>query len=567
MDQFKTIRWLIYARKSEDDRDKQVQSIGSQIGELQLLRKRLGGLNVIDIIREEQSAKEPGRPRFNAMIKRIKRGEADGILIWAYHRLSRNPVDDGTIQWLLQQGTLKAIKTIDRVYLPGDNALLLRIEGGTANQFILDLRKNVLRGLKQKLEKGWMPGKAVLGYLNTKTEKTGENYIIKDPERFDILRRSWDMMLTAKYLPSQILNVMNNEWGLRTRKTKREGGKALSRSGLYRIFSDPFYAGLFRYNGKLHQGQHEPMITIDEFDRVQVLLGKYGRPRPQKHVFKYTGIMKCGVCGSAITATKKKKVLKTTGELKTYTFYHCTKNKKSEVPCNQSRNLPESQLEEMILEELNKNTITKELKDMALEIIQTEDMNTSAEIKKIHRSQQNALESTQRELENLTSLRIRDLITDDEFIAHKKQLGNKITILKQKEIESHNNVVDWQKYLSEAFQFAHHGAENFKKGTEKEKKDLFITLGQNHTLKDGKLFIDKAKWLETIKKSCDEMEDGIKPSEPRNTTTAQSQNASFAMMRPRMLTLVEEVRTTLPKDLPEELSFREMNKYILSQAA
>jgi hypothetical protein len=44
--------------------------------------------------------------------------------------------------------------------------------------------------------------------------------------------------------------------------------------------------------------------------------------------FAYTGFIKCGECGSAITAVEKTKTIKTTGERKTYIYYHCTKRKK-----------------------------------------------------------------------------------------------------------------------------------------------------------------------------------------------------------------------------------------------
>jgi site-specific DNA recombinase len=543
MEVYKGIKWFIYARKSEDDRDKQVQSIEGQVQELHNLQNKMGGLKIIDIIKEEESAKGPGREKFNNMIRRIKRGESNGLLIWAYHRLSRNPVDDGTIQWLLQNGTLKAIKTIDRVYLPGDNALLLRIEGGTANQFILDLQRNVLRGLKQKIEKGWKPGKAPLGYLNTKTEANGDNYIIKDPERFALMRKAWDMMLTGKYTPSQILEVMNTEWGVRTIKTKREGGKPLSRSSLYRIFSDVFYTGLFTYNGQLHEGKHEPMITLDEFDRVQLLLGKEGRPRPKKHIFTYTGIMTCAVCGSAVTASEKTKLLKTTGEMKTYVFYHCTKRKKSAIPCNQYRNLPVKQLEELILEELQQCTISKEFRDWAMEIIESENNDIKEAIINIQTSQQRALESTEHELENLTSLRVRDLINDDEFLKHKKAFQEKLIILKQKISETSHNTKGWQEYLSGIFDFSSNVVNRFKKGTEEEKKDILFSLGWNHSLKDGKLFVCKAKWLEPIKKVHDAVDAEICRLELRNKLTVYERNDVFSSFRPLLLALVDDVRT------------------------
>jgi DNA invertase Pin-like site-specific DNA recombinase len=54
------------------------------------------------------------------MIKRIKKGEATKIITWKLDRLSRNPVDSGTIQYMLQTGELDNIITIDRAYTDVD---------------------------------------------------------------------------------------------------------------------------------------------------------------------------------------------------------------------------------------------------------------------------------------------------------------------------------------------------------------------------------------------------------------------------------------------------------------
>jgi len=59
----------------------------------------------------------------------------------------------------------------------------------------------------------------------------------------------------------------------------------------YWIFRNPFYTGRFEYprkSGNWHQGTYEPMITLEEYDRVQVILGKRGNPRPKCHIFEFT---------------------------------------------------------------------------------------------------------------------------------------------------------------------------------------------------------------------------------------------------------------------------------------
>jgi hypothetical protein len=44
------------------------------------------------------------------------------------------------------------------------------------------------------------------------------------------------------------------------------------------------------------------MITLEEFDRVQILLGSPGRAKPKRHEFAFTGLIRCGACGGSVTA-------------------------------------------------------------------------------------------------------------------------------------------------------------------------------------------------------------------------------------------------------------------------
>ena len=74
-------KFFLYARKSTDVEDKQVLSIEAQITELRAFAKQ-NNLNIVDTFIEKQSAKIPGRPIFGEVMKRIEKGEANGILAW-----------------------------------------------------------------------------------------------------------------------------------------------------------------------------------------------------------------------------------------------------------------------------------------------------------------------------------------------------------------------------------------------------------------------------------------------------------------------------------------------------
>lgn len=489
------IKYFLYARKSSESEDRQVQSIDDQTNRLKILATDLK-LNIKEILVESKSAKKPNnRPIFDEMLKRIENGEANGILCWAINRLSRNPIDSGKIQWLLQQGGLNSIQTIDRQYLPDDNVLLFNVESGVANQFILDLSKSVKRGIQSKLEKGWRPGSVTIGYQNELFNHT----IIKDPERFNLIRRAWDYMLTGSYTVPKILDTLNNEWGFLMAKKRRSGGTPMGQSTLYHVFNNLFYAGIIVHNGKEYKGQHEPMITLEEYEQVQILLGRKGKPRPKKHEFAFTGLMRCGECGCLFTAENKTKLIKKTGKIKHYTFYHCTRRKK-DIDCPQRKCVPVEILEKQIEEEIEKYTILPEFRDWALEALNKKNDTEIEDRSKIYEQQHKALEDNQKQLDTLTQMRFRNQIDDEMFDRQSKEIKTRIAKLKENTQETEARAERWLELTVKTFNFATYARQKFinPNSSLQDKKEILMALGSNPIIKDGKLSILAEDWFQVI---------------------------------------------------------------------
>ena len=522
------IKYFLYARKSSESEDRQVQSIDDQVNRLKQLAKDLD-LDIKKIYTEAKSAKKPNnRPLFDEMIQRIENGDADGILCWQINRLSRNPVDSGKLSWMSQQQVLKSIQTIDRQYLPDDNVLLFNVESGMANQYILDLSKNVRRGIESKLQRGWRPGNASLGYLNDLATHT----IVKDPERFNLIRKAWDLMLTGSYTVPKILDKLNNEWGFMTPKKKKMGGKPLARSGLYKIFTNLFYTGIIVHKEKHYDGKHEAMITLEEYDRVQMLLGRKGKPRPQKHNFAFTGSIRCAECGCLYTADTHKKLIKSTGKIKNYVYYHCTR-KTRKVECTQKKCIRQEDLELQIEKLLEQYTILPEFRDWALEILNKSNDKEIEDRSKIYEMRHKALGKTQNELDNLTKMRYRDLIDDETFIKQRNDLQNKISRLKKELRETESRAEHWLELTEKTFNFATYARKAFLTGGLELKKEILMTLGENVIIKDKKLHIEPNEWLQPIRNDYPALEKEYLGLEPLKMPLNKAKTEALSSVRTR----------------------------------
>ena len=109
-----------YARKSSEDKNKQIQSINDQLRELRKFRENRTDLPLVltEPFTEEKSAKVSGvRNAFYQMLKRIVLGEANCIYTWRADRLARNGSDGGKIIEMVDNGLIKKIVTPSRVML------------------------------------------------------------------------------------------------------------------------------------------------------------------------------------------------------------------------------------------------------------------------------------------------------------------------------------------------------------------------------------------------------------------------------------------------------------------
>jgi DNA invertase Pin-like site-specific DNA recombinase len=243
-------KFFLYARKSTDVEDKQVLSIEAQITELRVFAKA-EGLNIIEELVEKQSAKIPGRPIFNAMLDRIERGEADGMVCWHPDRLARNSVDGGRIIYLLDCGHLTMLKfPTFWAENTSQGKFMLNIAFGQSKYYIDSLSENVRRGLRQKVRRGEYPGPAPIGYLNDSRIKL----VVVDRKKAKIIKAAFEFYAQGDKTLEDVSHFLAQQ-GITTKS-----GKVWHKDRVKYLLTNPFYYGHFRYAKEVHEGKHDPIL-------------------------------------------------------------------------------------------------------------------------------------------------------------------------------------------------------------------------------------------------------------------------------------------------------------------
>lgn len=503
------LKYIIYCRKSQENRDRQALSIESQMRELKefALREKL---DITDVLEESQSAYKPGRPIFAEMMSRFESDKANAILTWKPDRLARNALDGGRVIQAMDDGYLLEMKTPYECFKKDDNRVMLWIHFGMSNDYSRQISANVKRGNRQKYERGEFCGKAPLGYLNAKVGYSRN--IVSDPEKADLIKKLFEEMGTGKYSVMDMLRLAE-KWGLRSVYDNK-----IAKSSMYKLLSDSAYYGLYKHGREYHQGTYEPLITKSLFDRVQMALGDRSKPRKKDWVHTYKCLMKCGACGCAITAETKNKFYKRTNNHASYTYYRCTKRRGS---CDQ-KSVTESELEIMFNEMVNNIAIDKEVWDLGIKLLRKKYEYEISQQDKIRLSWQRQYNQASDKLGKLLDLRLNSEIGMEEYASGKKDLLELKNELKEKLDDDHSGSIQWLERAEDFFNTCYQAREVMESQDYKAKRELIRKVGWNLFLKDKKLNF-------SLKKPYDVL---LKPSIRTDVQACQDSNLKEGFWRP-----------------------------------
>lgn len=511
--------YVIYCRKSSEAEDRQAASVSDQLQ----IAKQLSSDRQLKVIRkfsESKSAKAPYvRKEFEAMIKFITdRTDIKGIITWKLNRLSRNPVDTGSLQWLLQSGVIEEIITPSKTYTEADSDFIMAVEGAQANRFIRDLREDTIRGIRSKIEQGIAPVKAPVGYVNNTFKPQGQRDF-GEADTWLLVRKVFDLALTGQF------SVMDLVTKSKRLGIKNSRGNSISKTGMYAMIKNPFYTGKFLYNGVLYQGNHKPMLTQAEFDLLQDIFGYSSRSRPVKHEFLFNNLIRCE-CGGWYCGEKHVKKYRN-GTQQIFVYYRCSR-KKAACPKFYVR---EDRLNTQVKDFIKLLTIKKQYLNWFIKWLN----NKNAQKTEIRNAQRKQLEKTlhnvNQRIDNLLKLKLApentngSLVTDVEYQSLREKLTKERDETKQKldNLDKHFDQVD--NLLVKTFSLAARAKEIFEGKNMHKKKILLQAIGANLTIKNKRIDITPRYPFERIRQelhpliSCEpknRLSEGFKPIQSVN---------------------------------------------------
>lgn len=486
-----------YTRKSTEDEGRQVQSHEDQVKENQRMAEKYGEM-INKTFSDSKTGKKPYiRPDFGEMMKLIYEEKVRHLYCWRINRLARNMVEGGMIIEALQTGIIEKIITPEREYLPTDNVLLIAMDFGIAKEDIKKLSGDVKRGLNSKVDKGWRPGCAPIGYINDKYGNKGEKEIFPDSERFDKVQLLLKEALKGTHTYMDLVRF-GIKIGLTPRSRKGSTG-VLSKTTVITMIHNPFYCGYFNYHGDLKKGNHKTMISLEEYEKLRVIFNERNskRKRPSIHTNLYNGLFKCGECGYSITPEPpKKKFIKSANEIRFYKYWRCT-HKSRDVECCQ-KCISESLLTKQVNEYLSDIELDDSFIAWGMKWIETFSKGEIKFRQTLEEEVRRKLREASSSLDRLTDTFFGsnnvnyELLTESEFKDKKVKLQREKTLAFE-ELESLSFRQDeFIQRIESDLDFCREVVKKFNdpEGLIEEKKKILVKLGRTMIIKDGKVSIE-----------------------------------------------------------------------------
>ena len=381
----------IYARVSSE-KEEQKDSVPAQIQSLKewlLNKSREDREAVYTLIKVYEDVGKSGsnfeRESFVGMMEDIEKGLINMVITRDLSRFGRNYIQAGYyLEDYFKVNGVRFISVLDQVDTVDEISDIVPFKNILNEMFIKDCSKRCKDGLRQRMKRGSFIGsRAPYGYKAVSSECNGQKNIelvIANDETTETVKTIFDLYLQgcgygriSNYLTEEGIDPPGKSMNHFKMKYNR-----WTENGIKSILQNPKYAGRMiqgqyrKISYKIdktvkndekdwvHGGLFEGIVSPEIFDKVQELLKKRSKGYRYKGevIHLFSGVLKCGDCGSSIGYRVK------------YKGYMCLQSQKGGKRCT-THSVKEQRLLDVVkgdlfkfAETIDKSTLLDKNKDL-----------------------------------------------------------------------------------------------------------------------------------------------------------------------------------------------------------
>lgn len=302
-------RVAAYARVSSE-KDAMFHSLSAQVSYYNSLIQKNPEWEFAGIYADEAvTGTKDSRENFQLLLEECRKGNVDMIITKSISRFARNTITLlETVRQLKELGVDVYFEKENIHTVSSTGELMLTVLASFAQEESLSVSENMKWRVRKNFEEGKPWNYTMFGYRNV----GGILTIV--PEEAEIIKDIYRLFLSNTGLHA-IAKMLNE------RKIKNRYGKVWSKETVKLILRNYSYTGNLilqttyienhltkrkKYNkGEkpkyLVENSHEPIITVEEYEKAQVELdrraNKYSPPGKPKQLYPFSGKLTCDKCG------------------------------------------------------------------------------------------------------------------------------------------------------------------------------------------------------------------------------------------------------------------------------
>jgi site-specific DNA recombinase len=288
------------------------------------------------------SADSLDRPALKEMLRDIRDGKLNAILVYKIDRLTRSVKDFHLLMDVFDRSGVKFVAVTQSLDTQNPMGRLLRNVLLDFAQFEREMTADRTRDkMYQRAQKGlWNGGHAPYGY------RAENKRLMVNPDEAVRVRFMFERFADKPSLARLRDELHRRGWY--TRSNRR-----WSKTAVDQILRNPIYCGLVRFNGQRFQGEQKAVIEEGLFNRVQSVRRDCSHSSTKmSRVFLLKGLIRCSECGSWMTPHYTQKRHKD-GSVYRIAYYRCTKTMHFDNTVCSIKHINADQVENLVVEKLS----------------------------------------------------------------------------------------------------------------------------------------------------------------------------------------------------------------------